>query len=246
MWLLVYLSLFSGLSTATSQPPIARGCACAPSLAQRDLATITSAFSSVGSGISNLDAAVKALNGAGDIANLQSASTRLLDAVKSGTTAVQASSNLSLQEAVQLQQVVTGIQAQGNSLGSSLAAKKTTIERLGLCKIFALQSNGITTASKGLSDAVVSKVPQAAQAIAAELASGFTNTLTATQALFAEGNCTNSASGSTQPAPASPSGGGGAGGRGNTTFISAASGVANLPRGIVGGLGLAMAGLFIM
>jgi hypothetical protein len=77
---------------------------------QRDLAAVTSVFASIGTGVGNLDAAMKKLSGSGDIAQLQSASSSLLSSIKSGTATVQGSSDLSLQDAVQLQQVVTGLQ----------------------------------------------------------------------------------------------------------------------------------------
>jgi hypothetical protein len=102
-----------------------------------------------------------------------------------------------------------------------------------------LQVTGIATASKVLSDAVVAKVPQAAQQIAAQMANGFTSTVAQSQETFADGNCTNSASpsapmGSTSSTNTTPSQSPGSAGNGTFVSSGATNNMAAAGVGVVG------------
>jgi hypothetical protein len=189
--LLLVISLAFSHAKATELPTKVR--AEPPTLVLRDLATVTSVVAQVDAGIRNLDTAVKAF--AGNPAGIADASTSLLSMIRSGTTTIQASTELSLQDALNLQSIVTGLQGNAQTLVTDLAAKKAAFQQASLCDVVRQQVNDISSGSGALISAVVSKVPQAAQAIAAQLASGFTDTLAQSQAAFAQGNCTN-ASGS--------------------------------------------------
>lgn len=252
--------LFASLVAAAAEPATPSDDE-PPTLVQRDLATVTSAFATVAKALTGLDTAVKGLNGAADIGNVQSASSALLSALNTGASNVKSSTDLTLQEAIQLQQVVSGLQTTGQSLANDLSSKKTVIQDLGLCQIVALQAADIAKSSKALSDAVVSKVPQAAQQIAAQMASGFSNALTQSQQTFAPGNCTNKAAagGGSGSAPSSSAGskpsatassapstgtGSGTPGKPGTPFVAAAG--KNLATGGVGLLGLAFAFFALM
>ncbi|POR36331.1 Cell wall mannoprotein 1, partial [Tolypocladium paradoxum] len=159
---------------------------------ERDLATITSIINSAGQGIDNLDTAVKAFSG--DPKPVQDASAALLQVLKDGKTKVDGTSNLNLIEALGLQQPVQDLQAKGEILLADLKARKADIEKNNLCDITRQQVTDINTNSKALIDAIVAKVPPAAQAIATSLAAGLVQVLANAQTEFSEQNCKNSMS----------------------------------------------------
>ncbi|KAI3390790.1 hypothetical protein diail_8659 [Diaporthe ilicicola] len=204
----------------------------------RDLATIQGVIGDVSTKLQALNTAAQGFSG--DAGALTSASSDLSNTIKTGTTTVQGTSNLSLTDAVSLQSTVQGLQGNAQTLVTNLAGKKQAIEQAGLCSTVLQQSQGLSTDSQSLIDAVVSKVPQEAQSIAQNLVAGFTSTLQQNQANFAQGNCTNSGGGSggggstpsstgsgsspssasaskTSAKPTATGGGGGGSSRGNAT-----------------------------
>ncbi|KAK1766360.1 cell wall protein [Phialemonium atrogriseum] len=215
------LSLALGV-TARLQPPshINRS---PPSLVERDLPTVTSVIAKVDSGIKALDTAVQAFSGSDS--DVSSAGDALVSTIKAGTTTVDGSDDLSLADALGLQGAVTTLQGDANSLVDSLSAKKSAFEDAGLCASIRQQTTDISSASSDLIDAIVSKVPEAAQGIAKDLASGILKALAQAQSDFAEGSCTDKAG----------SGGGGGststGGGGSTSAGSGGSGSTSAPGG---------------
>lgn len=212
-------------------------------LLERDLATIQGVIGDVSTKLTALNDAASAFSG--DAGALTSASSDLSNTIKTGTSTVSGTDALTLTDAVSLQSTVQGLQGNAQTLVDNLASKKTAFEQAGLCSIILQQSQGLSTDSQSLIDAVVSKVPQEAQSIAQNLVAGFTSTLQQNQANFAEGNCTNSGGsgggggGSTpttgsgsSPSSASSSrvsatatsGGGGSSGGGNATRTTGAGG----------------------
>lgn len=161
-----------------------------PSRVGRDLPTITTVINNVGDKINALDQAASSYNG-GDATAFQSAGTDLEDAISSGVTTVQGTSDLTLNDAIGLQSQVTTLQSSAEKLVSDLASKKTQIQEASLCDTVRDQSTRLNDLSKQLIDAITAKVPTAAQSIASQLTAGFTATLQQNQANFAEGNCTN-------------------------------------------------------
>lgn len=176
-----------GLPTTSKRSP--------PSVVERDVATITSVVATVDAGIKNLDTAVKGFSASnsGSVATLNSAAKSLVDSINAGTSSVQGTANISLQDALSLQTFVQSLGGDGSSLVNDLAAQKPQFEQAGLCAVVLQQAVQVSDASTGLINAIVSKVPASAQSIAASMAAGFTNTLAQSQATFANGNCTNAA-----------------------------------------------------
>lgn len=197
-----------------------------PSHVERDLPTITGVINSVGSKLNDLDMAAQAYNG-GDVTALVNAGNALKDTTAQGITTVQGTSQISLNEAVSLQPTVTTLQNTANKLVNDLAAKKPQIQQASMCSVVRDQSTQLNDQSRQLIDAMTSKVPTGAQAIAAQLASGFTKALQTNQATWANGNCTDAGGSSTSPsAPSntsSPTTTGGAG-TGATSSATGAGG----------------------
>lgn len=176
---------------------------------ERDLATIQGVIGDVSTKLTALNDAAQSFSG--DAGALTQASSDLSSTIQSGTSTVQGTDALTLTDAVSLQSTVQGLQSNAQTLVDNLSSKKSAIEQAGLCDTVLQQSNGLSTDSQALIDAVVGKVPQEAQSIAQNLVAGFTSTLQQNQANFAQGNCTNAS-------------GGGSGGGGSSPSSSAAGG----------------------
>jgi hypothetical protein len=174
---------------------------------ERDLATIQGVIGDVSTKLTALNSAAQSFSG--DASALTSASSDLSSTIKSGTSTVQATDQLTLTDAVSLQSTVGTLQTNAQTLVDNLASKKSAIEQAGLCDIILTQSQGLSTDSQALIDAVVSKVPQEAQSIAQGLVAGFTSTLQQNQANFAQGNCTNASGGGGGGGSSTPSSTGG-------------------------------------
>ncbi|KAH8880547.1 cell wall protein [Thozetella sp. PMI_491] len=162
---------------------------------ERDIATISSVVADVGTKLAALDTAVKAFKASDTAAltNLNDAAMKLSTTITSGTTAIAASSNITLNDAITLQSQVSGLQGSGTSLVSDLEGKKGDIQTAGLCDVVLQQVTGINDNAGKLINAIVSKLPEAAQSIAASQTAPFTDSLKQTENAFAAGNCTNGA-----------------------------------------------------
>lgn len=190
---------------------------------ERDLATIQGVIGDVSTKLEALNTAAQGFSG--DATALTSASSDLSSTIKSGASTVQGTDALTLTDAVSLQSTVQGLQGTAQTLVSNLAGKKTQIEQAGLCDTVLQQSQGLSTDSQTLIDAIVSKVPQEAQSIAQNLVAGFTSALQQNQANFAQGNCTNASGGGGGGGGSSstPSSTGGSGGGGSSPSSTRAS-----------------------
>ncbi|KAL8403750.1 hypothetical protein RB594_008850 [Gaeumannomyces avenae] len=198
-----------------------------PALGARDIQTITKVVTNTGNRIKELTAAIKGFNG--DPAQLLTASTNMLDTLNKGVTDITATSPISLNDAVTLQGTVTGLQSEGNALIQALTDKKTAFENAGLCEVVFKQSGDFGDLGKKLIDAVVNKVPQEVQQLAAQISGGFTDTLKQSQQAFAPGNCTNRQGAVTSPGAGGASAGGSAGSGSGTGTGNASSSNPKMP-----------------
>lgn len=197
-----------------------------PSKVGRDLPTITGVINNVGSKLNALDAAAEAYNG-GDATALINAGDALQQATEQGTTQVQATSNLSLSDAVSLQGTVGTLQTSADKLVSDLAAKKPQIEKANLCSQVLNQSTQLNDQSRALINAITSKVPAEAQSIASSLVAGFISALQQNQATWANGNCTNAGGSSASGSSTASSGSSTASSGSSTASSSSASNTAS-------------------
>ncbi|KAM0328825.1 hypothetical protein ACHAQA_005241 [Verticillium albo-atrum] len=180
------LALAVGTAFAETPTPASND---APALVARELAVVTGVINQVGTGIASLDRAVQGFTN--DPTAVQQASSQLINTFRQGASSIQGTTELTLQEALQLQQLVGGLQTNGQSLVRNLQAKKPAFQQANLCDIVRSQVADVTTGASTLIDAIVSKVPQAAQQIAAQMAAGFTRTLQESAQSFSAQNCVN-------------------------------------------------------
>ncbi|KAK1453087.1 cell wall protein [Colletotrichum paranaense] len=158
-------------------------------VAERDLATIQGVIQQVGNSLKDLNKAVEGFNG--DLSGLAGAAGAFTNTLNQGTQQVMGTSEITLNEALQLQQFVSGLQSDGNALTKNLEKKKPEFEKASLCGIISSQVGSVGDGAKKLIDTVVTKVPQSVQSVASQLAGSFATTLSSTQQSFAAGNCTN-------------------------------------------------------
>jgi hypothetical protein len=158
-------------------------------LAERDLNTIQGVIGQVSNQMQALNIAAQNFNG--DANSLTSAASNLVNTIRSGTSTIQGTTQLSLNDAASLQSTVGILQTEAQSIAQNLASKKSIIERADLCTTILQESQVLATDAQALISAIVSKVPQEAQGFAENLVGGFTNTLRQNEANFAPGNCNN-------------------------------------------------------
>uniref|UniRef100_A0A1Y1NHS9 Cell wall protein n=1 Tax=Photinus pyralis TaxID=7054 RepID=A0A1Y1NHS9_PHOPY len=154
------------------------------------LSTIQSVLTSVGNGIDSLDSAAKSFSG--DVDAVKSKADALDSALKDGKTKVDASSDLTLTDALGLTDPVQALTKKGQSLADNFKAKRSDVETAGACGTVRTELKDINDNSQALIKSVVSKVPKDAQSIAASLAAGLTKVLNQAQDDFSESNCKNS------------------------------------------------------
>lgn len=230
---------------------------------ERDLATIQGVLASVSSSLSALNAAATA--SPIDIAALTTASNNLNDALTSGASTVQGTSDISVNDAITLQSSSADLQTTAQTLTDSLNAAKPQIQNAGACSAVREQVATINTNSQTLINAVVSKVPMEIQSVAAGIVSGFTATLQQNTGNYAEGSCvdaagagggasssssasasetSSAATGATTPTASATTGGGATGttpATSQTSFATAGAGAVAVPVG----MGLAFAALLL-
>ncbi|KAM0541761.1 hypothetical protein ACHAPJ_013118 [Fusarium lateritium] len=177
--LIGFLSLTAASSDGVDRHP--------PSLVQRDLATVTGVLNHVGTGIDKLDSAVKAFKGDSD--PVVDAAENLVKVINSGKTEVDKSDDLSLTDALALQDPVKSLTKKAETLTDDLKAKKSALQEAGLCATTRSQISEINGAAQKLIKSIVSKVPEAAQGIAEDLASSLTDVLNGAQDSFSESKC---------------------------------------------------------
>ncbi|KAF9877243.1 hypothetical protein CkaCkLH20_05509 [Colletotrichum karsti] len=160
-----------------------------PSVVERDLATISGVIQQVDNQLKMLNTAVQGFNG--DINGLATAAGGFVNTLQQGTQQVEGTSEITLNEALNLQQFVTGLQSDGNALIKGLNDKKPEFEKANLCGVIVSQVDQTGTSAQKLIDAVVKKVPQSVQQVAAQLAGSFAKSLSDAKDNFSPGKCNN-------------------------------------------------------
>lgn len=171
----------------------------------RQIDVITSILESVGEGIEGVDSAATAYDGS-DSSGLISASEDLVSTINEGTTTAEGSEDLDLEGALGLTGPVEELTDQATALVDNLTSKRDLIAENGECGTTREQVSNINTASNELIDAVISKVPEAAQDIAEGLAADLRAVLEEAQENFSEANCVDAEGGggdetTTEPTP---------------------------------------------
>ncbi|PMB71980.1 Cell wall mannoprotein 1 [Beauveria bassiana] len=173
----------------------------AASVVRRDLATITSVLTDVGTDLDGLNTAAKNFNGNPD--ELLDASNKAVQGLKDGDAKIQPLPELSLNDALGLTGPAKELQTKGDALLASIKGSKDAIAKADLCEVTLLQVSDLKTASDALIKSVVSKVPAAAQSIAQGLVAPLQQALAEAKDLFSSANCQNSGGGGSSSQPTS-------------------------------------------
>ena len=138
----------------------------------QDLVTITTAFNSIEQALTALGASVKGLSpGAGAqaaAADILAKSKAVEQVLKESTSKVDATSGISLVEALQVQSASTKLTTLTTNLINDLVSKKDVIQQAGQTKVTLDNLLAQKSASDGFVKAVTAKVPAAVQSIAAQ------------------------------------------------------------------------------
>lgn len=166
---------------------------------------VDDALKGINADITALDTAVKSYSG--DKGPLVQAAQKLINDVKAATTSIGGGPDLTQAEALPLVPVVTQINKDGKQLSDDLISKKDEVQKAKECSTVRGIATDLTSSSKDLIKAVVSKTPSDLQAIAQNLASELTKTLQTAQDAFSEANCKDASGGGSTPSGSSkPSG----------------------------------------
>lgn len=148
----------------------------APAIVKRDLASIQGALKTVETGLGKLTTAVKSITTDPQSGPpVLSASDDLAKIIKQATTDINASQELSLQDALTLQQSSSGLTTAVKDTMDALKGKKDTLDQLGFTKIAIQTLQTQKTDSTALGKAIVSKIPAIGQSIAQQAVDGVTN-----------------------------------------------------------------------
>jgi hypothetical protein len=134
---------------------------------ERQVATIQTAITNIGTSLTNLDTAIKAVNAPGDTAKVLTASQAVQNALMTGTTMVMAGQAISLTDALGLQQTTSGLTTQVTTVVTDLMAKKAIIQQAGQTQTTLTSLQSQKTAANAFAKAVTAKVPANVQNIAA-------------------------------------------------------------------------------
>jgi hypothetical protein len=159
----------------------------------RDLATVSSVIATVDSNIKSLAVAVDSFQA--DATQINAASQALISSITQGTATISVTAELSLADALSLQQTITTLQTDAQALITALQSKKAAFETAGLCTTVLQVSTDLSAAGKGLIDTIIGKVPEGAREIARNLASGVSTVLGQGASLFSATSCRNGAAG---------------------------------------------------
>ncbi|KAK1707379.1 hydrophobic surface binding protein A-domain-containing protein [Colletotrichum lupini] len=146
---------------------------------KRQLQPIQAALTNVQDSLTGLDTAVKALNAAdpNTAANLLDASNKVQTSLKQGTTQIQGAQELSLTDALTLQQSAGGLTTAVQTSVDDLVAKKPELDKLGATSIAVDQLKQQKATAGDFSSAIVSKVPAIGQGIAQQSVDQVTQSL---------------------------------------------------------------------
>jgi hypothetical protein len=146
-----------------------------PRIMKRDLATIEGQIDAVNAKISIVDNTVKALTASSDVgqaaATLTAQSGDIVSALQAGTTAITNTDAISLNDALTLNTYSNALVDNVNQTVTDFISKKDIIVAGGQAATVVTQLQAQKDASSPFIDAIVSKVPDAAQGIAKSQAS---------------------------------------------------------------------------
>lgn len=185
----------------------------------RDATIVKGVISTVNTDIQSVKSAVDAYSG--DKSDLVKAADQLVSDLKAGKTKVDSGPDLDASDAVELASGVQDLAKAGSGLTDALESKKSQVEKAGECKTVQDQIAAISTNSKSLIDAVVSKVPENARSIAEDLASKLTKVLGEAEDSYKD--CKNSDNGGSSSTGAGSSGTATATGTGSATQTGSAT-----------------------
>ncbi|TLD30369.1 hypothetical protein PspLS_02665 [Pyricularia sp. CBS 133598] len=139
----------------------------APAVVKRDLASIQNSLKTIETGLGKLTTAVKGLTTDAQTGPpILAASDDLAKTIKQATTDINASQELSLQDALTLQQSSGTLTTAVKDTIDALKGKKDTLDQLGFTKIAVQTLQTQKTDSTALGKAIVSKIPAIGQSIA--------------------------------------------------------------------------------
>ncbi|OLN93233.1 Cell wall mannoprotein 1-like protein 3 [Colletotrichum chlorophyti] len=176
-------------------------------VSKRQLQTIQGALTSVQDSLGQLDTAVKALSAQDpqSAANLLDASNKVQSTLKQGTTQIQGAQELSLTDALTLQQSAGGLTGAVQTAVTDLVNKKPELDKLGATSVAVDQLKQQKTVAGDFSTAVVSKIPAIGQSIAQQSVDQVTQSLDQGIQQLSAGGAGAGAGGAAAPAtPATP------------------------------------------
>ncbi|KAI0599273.1 hypothetical protein F4775DRAFT_133425 [Biscogniauxia sp. FL1348] len=175
---------------AFADPLAAQG----PSKVQRDVATVTSVMAELSSAITQLDTSVKAF--VGDASTVQKNAESLISSLKTGVSQIASAGDLSLTDALGLQDDVAALGSAGTALMQDLTAKKDAFAAAGLCTQTEAIVSTIGTTAKSLVGGVIDALPQSVQDLAQDQTGQLLDILTQGIAAFAPDSCQDGAAAS--------------------------------------------------
>ncbi|KAK1997040.1 hypothetical protein LX36DRAFT_90752 [Colletotrichum falcatum] len=173
---------------------------------KRQLETIQGALQNVQDSLGQLDTSVKALSAAdpNSAANLLDASNKVQASLKQGTTQIQGAQELSIGDALTLQQSAGGLTGAVQTVVDDLVSKKPELDKLQATSIAVDQLKQQKAVATDFSSAVVSKIPAIGQGIAQQSVDQVTNSLDGGIQKLSEGGA-GAAAPATPAAPAAAS-----------------------------------------
>ena len=137
---------------------------------KRDLATVEAAFANITTALNQFDTDVNALNAssnvAGAVTTLSSDANNILTALNTGTTNVDATSALSLFDAISLASVAKSLGTTVNTTIKDLIARQPIINASGNDPLVVSELQAQYNATQAFINAVASKVPSGVSGIA--------------------------------------------------------------------------------
>ncbi|OAQ58808.1 cell wall galactomannoprotein Mp2/allergen F17-like protein [Pochonia chlamydosporia 170] len=160
----------------------------AASRVRAQISVLTGALSKVSDGVQALDNATTSF----DIDAIKSRGDALISTISSQRTAVNASKAITIADALGLNGPVQRQNDDFETLVTDLKAKRPQIEKANACKDVHSRITKINDGSLALIEGIIAKVPQEAQSIVRQVATGTTRTLNDAGSAFSESNCKNS------------------------------------------------------
>jgi hypothetical protein len=142
------------------------GAAFAAPVAKRDLQTIQTSIAAVGTSLTALDTAIKAIQGPADTMKVLGMSQMVNQALTDATTKITATQPITLTDALTLQQSAQTLTTTASTTVTDLIAKKAIITQAGAQAMTLQNLMQQKTASDALAKAVTAKVPANVQSIA--------------------------------------------------------------------------------